>query len=63
MSMKAKLDDVKYDQKAVEFHAMKFESGSTYLLAKQCFQLLQMKLNRSTYEVYKEETDGNNTKS
>lgn len=59
LSMKAKFEDVKYDLKAVEHHAQKFVDGSTYLLAKQCYQLWAMKQARTTYEVFKEETSVN----
>ena len=59
-SMKAKFDDVKYDFKAVEYHAQKFVDGSTYLLAKQCYQLWAMKQAKTAYEVFEEETSVNN---
>lgn len=62
-SMKAKIEDVKHDIKAIEHHAIKFANGSTYPLAKQCFQLWQMHLNKSTYQKYEEDTNANNTKS
>ena len=62
MSMKAKFDDVKYDIKALEFHAQKFVSGSTYILAKQCYQYWALKQTKTAYEVFKEETSVNNTK-
>ena len=57
-SMKARFEDVRYDIPAVKFHAVKFESGSTYPLAKQCFQLWQTLKNRTAYEVYTDETEG-----
>ncbi len=63
MSMKAKIEDVKYDMKAIEHHAVKFANGSTYPLAKQCFQLWQMHLNKSTYQKYEEEKNVNNPES
>jgi len=61
MSMKAKFEDVKYDIKALEFHAQKFVSGSTYILAKQCYQYWALQQARTTYEVFKEETNVDNS--
>jgi hypothetical protein len=61
MSMRAKFEDVKYDIKALEFHAQKFVSGSTYILAKQCYQHWALQQAKTAYEVFKEETNVNNS--
>jgi hypothetical protein len=57
LSRKAKFDTVKYDQKALKFHADKYLSGSVYPLAKQCFQYVQLLKIRTPYEVFLDELE------
>lgn len=40
-SIKAKFDQVKFDIKAVQFHAIRWDNGSRDALAKTCYQYLQ----------------------
>ena len=57
LSRKASFDNVKYDKKALEFHARKYEAGAVYPLAKQCFQYVQLLSIRTTYEIYLDELE------
>jgi hypothetical protein len=57
LSRKASFDNVKYDEKALNFHARKYEDGAVYPLAKQCFQYVQLLGVRSTYQVYLDELE------
>ena len=59
LSRKASFDSVKYDKKALQFHARKYEDGAVYPLAKQCFQYLQLLSIRTTYEIYLDEMEEN----
>ncbi len=56
-SMKAKFENVKYDLKAIDFHAEKYLNGSVYPLSKDCFQLREILRNRSVYQVYLDELE------
>lgn len=58
LSRKASFEQVKYDLNAVKFHAEKYQSGSVYPLAKQCFQLVQYLNNRGVYQKYIDEKEG-----
>lgn len=40
-SKKANFDDVVKNEEALMFHAVKFQSGFRYELARQCFQHIQ----------------------
>lgn len=57
LSRKASFDSVKYDKKALQFHARKYEDGAVYPLAKQCFQYVQLLSIRTTYEIYLDELE------
>lgn len=57
LSRKASFHSVKYDKKALEFHARKYEDGAVYPLAKQCFQYVQLLSIRTDYEVYLDELE------
>jgi hypothetical protein len=59
LSRKASFDSVKYDEKALKFHARKYEDGAVYSLAKQCFQYVQLLNIRTTYEIYLDELEEN----
>lgn len=39
---KAKFDNVKYDEKALRFHAEKYELGFRYPLSLACYQFMQI---------------------
>jgi hypothetical protein len=56
-SIKAKFENVKYDLKAIDFHAEKYLNGSVYPLSKECFQLREILRNRSVYQVYLDELE------
>lgn len=66
MSRKAKFENVKFDEKAIKFHAAKYNSGSVYPLAKQCFQYVELLRIRTPYEIFlnelEEERGVSNTK-
>ena len=57
MSRKAKFESVKFDAKALKFHADKYLSGSVYPLAKQCFQYVELLRIRTPYEIFLEELE------
>jgi hypothetical protein len=57
LSRKASFDSVKYDKKALQFHARKYGDGAVYPLAKQCFQYVQLLSIRTTYEIYLDELE------
>ena len=59
LSRLALFERVKYDKKALEFHAKKYEDGAVYPLAKKCFQFIQLMKIRTTYEVYLDEVEEN----
>jgi hypothetical protein len=58
-SIKAKFENVKYDLKAVQYHADKYISGSVYPLAKQSFQYLQLMKIRTPHQIYLDELEEN----
>jgi hypothetical protein len=58
-SRKASFESVKYDKKALQFHALKYEQGAVYPLAKQCFQLIQLINIRTPYQIYLDELEEN----
>jgi hypothetical protein len=66
MSRKAKFESVKFDEKALKFHAQKYLAGSVYPLSKQCFQYIELLKIRTPYEVFldelEEDTGVSNTK-
>lgn len=41
-SRNAKFDNVKFDQEAVMFHALKYEMGFRYPLSMACYQMTQI---------------------
>lgn len=55
MSRKAKFEDVVKDREAIEYHVRRYESGSVYQLAKDCFQHVQLLKTRNDYEIYKDQ--------
>jgi len=57
MSRKAKFESVKFDHKALKFHADKYASGSVYPLAKQCFQYVELLRIRLPYEIFLDELE------
>ena len=57
-SRKAKFENIKYDMDAVRFHADKYLSGSVYVLAKQCFQLMQYLRSRNTHDIFEAKQNG-----
>lgn len=59
LSRKASFDSVKYDEKALRFHARKYEDGAVYTLAKQCFQYVQLLNVRTNYQIYLDELEEN----
>ena len=56
-SRKAKFESVKFDQKALAFHADKYMGGSVYPLAKQAFQYVQLLKIRTPYEIFLDELE------
>ena len=42
-SRNAKFELVMHNEEALLYHAVKWQSGSRYNLAKQCFQMVQLK--------------------
>jgi hypothetical protein len=58
-SRKASFDSVKYDKEALKFHALKYEEGAVYPLAKQCFQFVQLVNIRTPYQIYLDELEEN----
>jgi hypothetical protein len=57
LSRKAKFENVKFDEKALKFHADKYLSGSVYPLAKQAFQYVQLLKIRTPYEIFLDELE------
>lgn len=57
MSRKAKFENVKYDEKALKFHADKYLSGSVYPLAKQAFQYVELLKIRTPYKIFLDELE------
>jgi len=55
MSRKAKFEDVIKDKEALDYHVRRYEAGSVYQLAKDCFQHVQLLKARSDYEVFKDQ--------
>jgi len=43
---KAKFEDVRENEEALLFHAVRWQSGSRYELAKLCFQFVQLRKNK-----------------
>ena len=66
LSRKAKFENVKFDEKALMFHAGKYSNGSTYPLAKQSYQYIQLLKIRTPYQIFldglEEENGTSNTK-
>lgn len=52
MSRKAKFESVKFDEKALKFHAEKYLAGAVYPLAKQAFQYVELLKIRTPYEIF-----------
>lgn len=46
-TIKAKFTDVIMSEEALMYHAVKYQSGSRYLLARQCWQYLEARKLRS----------------
>lgn len=57
MSRKAKFESVKFDEKALKFHADKYLSGSVYPLSKQCFQYVELLRIRTPYKIFLDELE------
>lgn len=57
LDRKAKFDEVRHDLKAVLFHMHRYENGSVYTLAKQCFQYWQQLKNNPKYKALTEEME------
>jgi hypothetical protein len=55
MSRKAKFEDVVKDKEALEYHVRRYEAGSVYQLAKDCFQYAQLQKTRGDYEIFKDQ--------
>lgn len=60
LSRKAKFESVKFDHKALVFHADKYISGAVYPLAKQCFQYVELLKLRTPYQVFLDELEEEN---
>lgn len=55
MSRKAKFEDVVRDSDALEYHIRRYESGSVYQLAKDCFQYAQLQKTKSSFQQFVEQ--------
>jgi hypothetical protein len=59
LSRKAKFDNVKFDQKALLFHAEKYLTGAVYPLAKQAYQYVELLKIRTPYQIFLDELEEN----